>query len=242
MSYILDALKKADQERIAGNVPDLETMHRHEPVTRKSSRWLWILAVLFLFNAAAVTLFAIRYNPGAGKDTVVSHAAPDEPGSALPNAPHLRPPAPTAGAGTVVRKAPPTVARTASQSRGTASQSREQGRVEMAERQVSSPAVPPSIPVAAATSPPSHGLAPVHSPATARIPEWDELPVDFRSGFTMPRIDVHVYDTNPQNRFILADMRKYHEGDRLQNGVILQKILPDGLQLSYQGRTFHYNK
>jgi general secretion pathway protein B len=236
MSYILDALKKADQERIAGNVPDLETMHRHEPATRKSSRWLWVLAVLFLFNAAAVTLFAIRYNPGAGKDTVVSRAAPDERGSALPNAPHLRPPAPTAGAGPFVRKAaPPTVVRTAPQPR-------EQDKVAVAGRQVSSPAIPPSIPAAAATSPPSHGMAPAHSPATARIPEWDELPVDFRSGFTMPRIDVHVYDTNPQNRFILADMRKYHEGDRLQNGVILEKILPDGLQLSYQGRTFHYNK
>jgi general secretion pathway protein B len=237
MSYILDALKKADQERIAGSVPDLETMHRHEPATRKSSRWLWILAVLFLFNAVAVTLFAIRYNPGAGKETVVGRTAPDERGSALPNTPHLRPSAPTAGAGTVIRKAPPTVP-------GTASQPREQGRVAMAGRQASSPPIPPSISAAAASSPPSQGMAPAHSPApaTARIPEWDELPVDFRSGFTMPRIDVHVYDTNPQNRFILADMRKYHEGDRLQNGVILEKILPDGLQLSYQGRTFHYNK
>ena len=30
MSYILEALKKADRERAAGHVPDLDTVHRHE--------------------------------------------------------------------------------------------------------------------------------------------------------------------------------------------------------------------
>jgi general secretion pathway protein B len=234
MSYILDALKKADQERTAGNVPDLETVHGHEPATRKSSRWPWILAVLFLFNAVAVTLLAIRYNSGTGGDTVAHHVAPEERGSAMPNAGHLRPPGATAGTGPVVRKAPPATVRTASQPQ-------EHGEVAVA-RPASPPPVPPSLPAAAATPPPSPETAPAHPRVTASIPEWDELPLDYRSGLSMPRIDVHVYDTDPQNRFILADMQKYREGDRLPNGAILEKILPDGIQLSYQGRTFHYGK
>jgi general secretion pathway protein B len=74
------------------------------------------------------------------------------------------------------------------------------------------------------------------------IPEWDDLSLDFRSSFSMPHMDVHVYDTDPQRRFILVDLQKYREGDRLPNGAVIEKILPDGIQLSYQGTRFHYAK
>jgi general secretion pathway protein B len=249
MSYILEALKKADQERTAGNVPDLETVHWHEPGTRKSYRWLWILAALFILNGAAVTLLAIRWHAGSGEDAVGNRVARDERGSAMPNVARVRPPAATADAGPVARSAPPKVTRTAPQPRG-------EGRVVMARTALppaQAPAsressvapqvaVPPPMPAAAATAPSRPAIAPAQPVATARIPEWDELPLDFRSSLTMPRVDVHVYDTNPQNRFILADMQKYREGDRLPNGATLEKILPDGIQLSYQGRSFHYSK
>jgi general secretion pathway protein B len=99
-------------------------------------------------------------------------------------------------------------------------------------------AVPPPASTPAATPTP----APATAAAPGKIPDWEDLPLDFRSSFTVPRMDVHVYDTDPQRRFVLVDLQKYREGDRLPNGALIEKILPDGIQLSYQGTSFHYGK
>ena len=240
MSYILEALKKADQERTAGNVPDLETVHRHEPTVRKHYRWLWIFAALFMFNGVVVTLLATRHDAGVGKDVSGRRAAPDERDSAMPDTARSRPPAESAPQ---VRKTPPRIVRTAPQV---------QEHPQVAVTRSASPLAPPANvqdqPAARSvdTAPPTPIVPPPSTPsatsASGKLPEWDELPLDFRSRFSMPHLDVHVYDTDPQRRFILVDLQKYREGDRLPNGAVIEKILPDGIQLSYQGTRFHYAK
>ena len=236
MSYILDALKKADQERAAGHVPDLETVHLHEPTVRKHYRWIWILAALFIFNGVLVALLATRHDAG---DVPGRQTAPDERVSAPPDTTSSRPLAESAP---VVRKAPPRVIRTEPQV---------QERPRVAVTRPESPRVqpttvqnPPAAPPAAVVPPgPVAAQPPATSSASAdRLPEWDELPLDFRSGFSMPHMDVHVYDTDPSRRFVLVNLQKFREGDRLPNGAVIEKILPDGMQLSYQGTRFHYAK
>lgn len=236
MSYILDALKKADQERAAGNVPDLETVHLQEPTVRKHYRWLWILAALFIFNGVLVALLAPRHDAG---DAPESRAARDERISASPDTIRPQPPLERAP---VVRKAPPRVVRTAPQV---------QERPRAAVTRPVSPRVQPTTvqdqpaapPVAVAPPSPVAVQPPVTSTASAgRLPEWDELSLDFRSGFSMPHMDVHVYDTDPSRRFVLVNLQKFREGDRLPNGAVIEKILPDDMQLSYQGTRFHYAK
>jgi general secretion pathway protein B len=246
MSYILEALKKADQERTAGNVPDLETMHRHAPAARKSYRWVWILAALFIFNGVLVTLLATRHDAGLGEGAVERTTALNGGGSALPGAAPSRPPADTA---TVGRRTPPKVTGTAPQPqvRGKAVVARPASPLTQAatvQNQTAAPplAVPPPASTPAATPAPAPATAPATAAAPGKIPDWEDLPLDFRSGFTVPRMDVHVYDTDPQRRFVLVDLQKYREGDRLPNGALIEKILPDGIQLSYQGTSFHYGK
>ena len=236
MSYILDALKKADQERAAGNVPDLETVHLHEPTVRKHYRWLWILAALFIFNGVLVALLATRHDAGVGGDVPGSRPAPDEHASVLPDT--IRPRLLSESA-PVVRKAPPRVVRTAPPMQ-------ERPRVAVTRPVVQSttvqelPAAPPVVVI-----PPTPVAAPPSTTSTSsagKLPEWDELSLDFRSGFSMSHMDVHVYDTDPSRRFILVNLQKFREGDRLPNGAMIEKILPDGIQLSYQGTRFHYAK
>jgi general secretion pathway protein B len=245
MSYILDALKKADQERAAGNVPDLETMHRHEPTVRKHYRWLWILAALFIFNGVLVALLATRHDAGLGGDTPGHRVASTDRGTVLTDTARSRPPAESAP---VVRKAPPRIVKTVPQG---------QDRPQVVVTRPVSPRVQPEAagqdrsaapPVAAAAPAPAPVVMPPPTPSAApavmhgNIPEWDDLSLDFRSSFSMPHVDVHVYDTDPQRRFVLVDLQKYREGDRLPNGAVIEKILPDGIQLSYQGTRFHYAK
>jgi general secretion pathway protein B len=238
MSYILEALKKADRERAAGHVPDLETVHRTEPATRKTYRRFWILAAFFIFNGILVTLLAIRHDTGIGEDAAEHHAAPAAPGSVLPATVPSRPPAEAAPQ---VRKTPPKVVRTPP---------RIQAHPQAAVPTPVSPPIQPATvqdrtaapPVAVAPPAPIPAAMPPSAPSPGKIPEWDDLSLDFRSSFSMPHMDVHVYDTDPQRRFVLVDLQKYREGDRLPNGAIVEKILPDGIQLSYQGTRFHYGK
>jgi general secretion pathway protein B len=74
------------------------------------------------------------------------------------------------------------------------------------------------------------------------IPYWDDMSLEFRSELPMPRLDVHVYDSNPQRRFLLVELKKYREGDTLTNGAVVEEILPDGVQLFYRGTRFVYRK
>lgn len=59
MSYILDALKKSEQERSHGAIPGVQTVHSssinyHQ---EKSSIWPWLLVALIAINLAAVIYY-----------------------------------------------------------------------------------------------------------------------------------------------------------------------------------------
>jgi hypothetical protein len=59
MSYILDALKKAEQKRqLAAKVPTLGTVHRKPATPRATLRvspWPWIAGAVILVNVSIVT-------------------------------------------------------------------------------------------------------------------------------------------------------------------------------------------
>jgi len=52
------------------------------------------------------------------------------------------------------------------------------------------------------------------------------------------RLDLHVYDAKPANRFVFINMRKLREGESLPEGVRVEAITPQGAELSYRGKRF----
>lgn len=52
------------------------------------------------------------------------------------------------------------------------------------------------------------------------------------------RLDLHVYATEPAQRFVFINMRKLREGESLPEGVRVEQITPTGAQLSYRGTRF----
>jgi general secretion pathway protein B len=253
MSYILEALKKADQERVVGKVPDLDSVHERVPPTRRNSRWIWILAALLVVNGMLVAAYVLyKGNASDGPEhaavapapvvetappvaTTVMPARPAVPvRPAIPPRPAVttRPPAPRSPARPYV----PPAARPAPASKPAAAVTppvtpQARGTVTRAEQPLDAAPAPAAQ---AATTPPA-------KPASG-LPYWDDLSLEFRSGFTAPRIDVHVYDADPRRRFILVDLKKYREGDRLASGAQLEKITPEGVQLSFQGKQFIYRQ
>jgi len=71
MSYILDALKKAEHERVIGQVPGIGS--EHEPATRSGpGRWIWLLLSVLLVNAV---LLAVLLWPDASSTPTVDAVA-----------------------------------------------------------------------------------------------------------------------------------------------------------------------
>jgi hypothetical protein len=52
------------------------------------------------------------------------------------------------------------------------------------------------------------------------------------------RLDLHVFAAKPQERFVMINMHKLHEGDNLPEGVHVESITPDGAVLSKDGQRF----
>lgn len=251
MSYILEALKKADQERTLGTVPDIESVHDSAAGTapRRLSLWFWIMGGFLLVGNGILIATLVLRNADVGTGTVpegtdrvvsgqtgpatapVAAQALPTPGP-LPRQPAIRPSQPS-----YIPPAPAPVP---------------EAMVGVTADSPAAVAVPGAVPDVQTTAPEPAGTAPVAQvPAVARpavtepadrLPYWDDLPLEFRSEFATPHIEVHVYDTNPQRRFILVDLKKYREGERLESGAVLEKIIPEGVQLSYRGRQFIYRR
>lgn len=206
MSYILEALKKSEQERRLGHVPDISVLQETPP--RAPQRWQrWLLAAL-LVNL--LVLLIVAWRPWARPPAPVPVAAVAAPEPTLPAvAPPVEAPAATAD-----QDAP----------------------------------LPPPVttaPIAPPPAAPAPAVEPVIEPVSALQPDaprWQDLPADQRSGLPAPRIDVHVFAQDPARRFVLIELRKYHEGDRLDSGATVEAIRNDGIVLSYQGQRYRVDR
>ena len=224
MSYILEALKKADQERSLGDVPDLEATHWGERRRKRSYRWVWVVAVLMLVNGVLLYRLLGRDDSLIPDDGVISESIETIPVTPVPRVEKTVLPA----ARDTARPREPVYVPPVAPARRPPSAVQQR------------PSTPPSVAVE-----PTLGYtraAPPQPAATSDVPEWNDLSLEFRSGLSMPSIDVHVYSDDPGRRFILMDLQKYREGETLGNGAVLEEILPDSIQLYYQGSRFRVAK
>lgn len=231
MSYILEALKKSEQERQIGHVPDLSMVQ--ESAHRATPRWpRWLLAALLL-NAVILVILAWRV-----WETRMSSA--QTPAMPAPTATAVAP-RPTEDEPAIAT--PPIPAKT-----GTASAEPALPEPVSVDIPESLSSAPPQESEWSAQPPPQLGpdLEPLPTPGSADlsigVPRWEDLPAAERAQLPVPRIDVHVFAQEPERRFVLIDLRKYLEGEALENGAVIEAILADGIVLSYQGQQYRVDR
>jgi general secretion pathway protein B len=78
--------------------------------------------------------------------------------------------------------------------------------------------------------------APTAAPASSGLPGADEIAA--RGTIPVLHLDLHVYATQPQQRFIFVNSHRYREGDTLTEGPVVEQITPDGAVLSFRGSRF----
>ena len=215
MSYILDALRKAERERHRGHVPTLPAASQAPSVTSSSLKYLYAVIALLILSAGVLigvwqpfraTPTPVADLPAAPVDAptpVVAAVAPTAPHpSSAPIAPARAPAAvPTAPAPVVVRPA---------------------------EAPASAPVVvPPAAPVPAANQAVSDEIRPLA-----------DLPAAIKQEIPAMTVLFHAYSSTPSQRLVQVNNKPLHEGDSLQPGLKLEQITADGMVFSYKGYRF----
>jgi general secretion pathway protein B len=211
MSYILDALKKSEQERGRGTAPSVQTMHSSSLNYHSSKTQLWpyLLLLAILINLAALIYFIITKN-----DTAVStenrQTAIETPALAM-------------HAADTVNSEP------------VASASSNNSEETIIYKPVSMPGTGNTT---AAQTPKAEATTPRYQPARGMIMEREELPADVQQYIPVMEFSAHVYSSNPLQRSIVINGRFMEEGDRLTSDLLLDEITPDGAVFDFQGQLF----
>lgn len=102
------------------------------------------------------------------------------------------------------------------------------------------PAAAPAPEPATATPP-----APANAPAAATaqgatLPTIWELPFSTRKDIPAVDLSMHVYASDPKQRFVVIKGERHVEGDEIGSDLTLREIRQDGLVLDYKGTKFFF--
>lgn len=67
-----------------------------------------------------------------------------------------------------------------------------------------------------------------------------DMPAAYRAEFPPLSVDVHVYNADPQRRFVLVNGKRYREGDPLAEGPRIAEIVADGLVVDWRNERVLY--
>ena len=232
MSYILDALRRADAERERGEVPGLQSQQQHAALDDEEAaptRSRWMLAAIFALVIALVA--AVGWNFVGGeppRSPVVVAVAP------------VPVPVPVATPPTVAVATAPSVSATPAPAPPPVATARlAEPRPAVRRAPASSPSTaPPATPSALATSaPPNKPPAAVPRAAApeARIYARAELPADVQRELPQVAIGGASYSNDAASRMVIINGQVFHEGDKIAAGLVLEKIKLKAAVLAYKG-------
>lgn len=239
MSYILDALKRAERERSAA-MPE-QTGAIAAPAQRRLRPTTMALAGATLFLAGIGVAVLLLRPTAPAQAPMPAQIAPAPTFEAAPTAV----PSASAIAQPVLGDA---AALTAYESLDDVSP--------VFQGSPTSPAVTPeatmpatatvTIPAPAASTRTDSAPAsrPSASSATAPArnlpPRLAQMPEEYQSRFPSPLIQVHVFDAEPSRRWIMVDNRRQGEGGVLDSGLRIAEIVSDGVIFEFAGSQVYW--
>ena len=262
MSYILDALRRADAERERGAVPGLSSQqHAYvEDDASKPQRPRMLVWAVVALAAALVVALAWNFIGSGGSQSTPRPVVEGSVSPAPPVAPVLLPTTPLPA----VQPLSPTVT-TATSPDATAPPS--QGGVEpstvapptpapapragakhspepkrVARRSVESDTAPPPMNATTANTATAKVAEPkgadskaARSQADGRVYQQAELPEDVRRDLPKLVIGGASYSGDAASRMVMINGQVFHEGDQLAPQLVLERIKLKSAVLSYKG-------
>ena len=213
MSYILEALKKAEAERKGGVMRATPMLPPIGPASRNPQPWRrplpWMALAGLSITLACAAWFAVTRSKGV--------STPPPPAPVAQPAQPVVPPAP-----------PPPLA--------AAQPKHAEPEVEKIE-----PAKPKEKPVKKRAEKKAPVAAPEAKTAQATetpLPTLRELPENLQREIPPLKVGGYIYSGNKADRSVLINQRLLHEGEEVAPGLLLEKMLPNGMVLNYRGQRY----
>ena len=253
MSFILDALKKLEQKRQRGSVPDLMTVH--VPVQREIKRrpvWPYLILCALFLNAALFFVWlqprkSSAPSPVVNRNASSEHSATDK--TSQPESP-------------ATLKTP--------EVKPTVSKRKQEEPASADSGQRSAPHQPAQAPTAVTLEKPAKETRNTQLPKTSSeisagkqpskedlsnnapgetvtndslsensVPELDQLPQSTQREIPKLKVLGHIYSNNPGTRLININGDIYKEGDSVAKNLKIEEITETGVVLNYNGIRFH---
>ena len=224
MSYILDALKRAEAERGRGAVPGLHAQPLAGAADSAAGPRLVKPALLLLAGIAlalaGVALWRVLTEP----------ATATPPAGVVATAPAVVVP-PAAPAPLVPTTAPVPAAAPS------------EPAAPLAPTPVAAPSKPPvkpsEKPITKVDKPTAQTPSPAAAPApTPKIPSVNDLPADVRQSLPKLAISGATYSDNPAFRMVIINGQVVREGERPLADLALLQIRPKSVVLEFRGQTY----
>ena len=211
MSYILDALKKAESDRLSGAAPiigaPVERFLAREAPRRRP--WLRTAVPLAAAAASALVWFTVGQEQEAARPApIVAHIEP-------PAAKPARSPSP------MPRVAPPVKKPAAPERKVRPAITKPTPKTSVAEHK---PAPPPQA-----------------EPIQEVLPFLHELSAQVQREIPKFSIGGYLYSNNKADRSLLVNRRLLHEGDQISPGLVIEEMRPQEMVLNYQGTRYRSN-
>jgi general secretion pathway protein B len=237
MSYILDALRRAERERNLGKAPSLQVVMQHDTAEHpRNTARIVLIAVTLLAVVGAIAALLLRPKPPveAAAAVIVETPAAAEAEATAPTDLVTDP-----GLSSLDDLAEPEPAPIPA------------GDVEAEAGEIAEPdialepqdlqqASPAAKPAAAATEPVSPEPPPMAEAAAGDLPLLRDLPAEYRADFPALSVEVHVFDRLPEKRWVMIGSRRYREGEVLSEGPRVASITEDGIVFDYRGQQSLY--
>jgi general secretion pathway protein B len=238
MSYILDALQRADAERERGHVPGLHSQivpptSRKVPRARRWQAW-HTAAVVAALLAFAGLWWWLGQKDGAESATTSVTGAAVEATPAVPPAAPVTPPSPAAA---VAATAPEPVLPILAPPRP------EPARPTPSKAPVNAVAEPAAAPAVAAPAPPT-ATPPAPAPAAAiatrepaagPVRSFSELSPEARAQLPVVNVSGSTYSKNPALRMLIINGKVMQEGQEIAPGLKLETIGQRNAVLNHNG-------
>ena len=230
MSYILDALRRADSERERGAIPGLHT--QAVPVAAADAEadvrptpWKWLIVAAFIVLLGLVAWLWFGRSEAPEPAVLSASARP----------PLVTPPAAVAP---VAAAAPPPLAAASTPAPLGAAATAQGAPV------ASAPSARKPAPAVAARKPPAAAAASAPAAAKtsakasepeARVSALSELPEEIRRELPALAVGGSIYSKSAANRMLVINGQVFHEGDELAAGLTLEQIKQKAAVLKFKG-------
>jgi general secretion pathway protein B len=240
MSYILDALRRSDQQRQRGAVPTLLTAQAATAAPKQPAFLFYGVLAVVLVSAGIAIGWLRPWQPEPTAPATAPVAA--RPAESVPREIALTPPPALPEMANKPERRSPARKSTSAAQPAPAHAAIKQDTPEPAK--TDKPATPPVAvtdvlkAVPTPTPEPSAAKGPANAAQEQKVMTMSELPLSIQQEMPAMSVSIHAYSVQPQNRLVGINERMLHEGDYAASGLRLEQITPDGMIFTYKGYRF----